>query len=82
VEQYNEILLPIYEKMLALGDEYMAYCETVMRREVPKRLMSQFNFCMHSVPFMRGMVVEGLLKTGFLKPEEELSLMLGVYMTV
>jgi len=44
--------------------------------------MSQFNFCMHSVPFLRGMVVEGLLKTGFLKPEEELSLMIGVYTTV
>ena len=82
VEQYNEILLPLYEKMLDLADEYLAYCETVMRGEVPKRLMSQFNFCMHSVPFMRGMVVEGLLKTGFLKPEEELSLMIGVYTTV
>ena len=82
VEQYNEILLPMYEKMLDLADEYLAYCETVMRGEVPKRLMSQFNFCMHSVPFMRGMVVEGLLKTGFLKPEEELSLMIGVYTTV
>ncbi len=82
VEQYNEKLLPIHEKMLALADDYMAYCETVMRSEVPKRLMSQFNFCMHSVPFLRGMVVEGLLKTGFLKPEEELSLMIGVYTTV
>ncbi len=82
VEQYNKELLPIYEKMLALADEYMAYCETVMRGEVPKRLMSQFNFCMHSVPFLRGMVVEGLLKTGYLKPEEELSLMIGVYATV
>ncbi len=82
VEQYKEALLPVYEKMLALADEYLAYCETVMRDEVPKRLMSQFNFCMHSVPFMRGMVVEGLLKTGFLKPEEELSLMIGVYTTV
>lgn len=82
VAQYNETLLPLYEKMLALADDYMAYCETVMRGEVPKRLMSQFNFCMHSVPFLRGMVVEGLLKTGFLKPEEELSSMLGVYMTV
>ena len=82
VEQYNEILLPLHEKMLALADEYLAYCETVMRGEVPKRLMSQFNFCMHSVPFLRGMVVEGLLKTGFLKPEEELSPMIGVYTTV
>ena len=82
VETYNEMLLPIHEKMLALADEYLAYCETVMRGEVPKRLMSQFNFCMHSVPFLRGMVVEGLLKTGFLKPEEELSLMIGVYTTV
>ena len=82
LEQYNETLLPLYEKMLALGDEYLAYCETVMRGEVPKRLMSQFNFCMHSVPFLRGMMVEGLLKTGFLKPEEELSLMIGVYTTV
>ena len=82
VEQYNETLLPLREKMLALADEYMEYCETVMRGEVPKRLMSQFNFCMHSVPFLRGMVVEGLLKTGFLKPEEELSPMIGVYTTV
>jgi len=82
VEKYNEMLLPIYEKMLALADDYLAYCETVMRGEVPKRLMSQFNFCMHSVPFLRGMVVEGLLKSGFLKPEEELSLMIGVYTTV
>ena len=81
-EQYNEKLLPFYEKMLALADEYLAYCETVMRGEVPKRLMSQFNFCMHSVPFLRGMLVEGLLKNGFLKPEEELSLMIGVYTTV
>ena len=82
VEQYKEVLLPIYEKMLTLADEYLAYCETVMRGEVPKRLMSQFNFCMHSVPFLRGMVVEGLLKTGFLRPEEELSLMIGVYTTL
>ncbi len=82
VEQYNKELLPFYEKMLALADEYMAYCETVMRGEVPKRLMSQFNFCMHSVPFLRGMVVEGLLKTGYLKPEEELSQMIGVYTTI
>lgn len=82
VEQYNEKLLPLWDKMIALADDYMAYCENVMRGEVPKRLMSQFNFCMHSVPFLRGMVVDGLLRTGFLKPEEELSQMIGVYTTV
>ena len=82
VEQYNETLLPMYEKLLALAEEYLAYCETVMRGEVPKRLMSQFNFCMHSVPFLRGMLVDGLVKTGFLKPEEELSQMIGVYTTM
>ncbi len=82
VEQYNETLLPMYEKLLTLAEEYLAYCETVMRGEVPKRLMSQFNFCMHSVPFLRGMLVDGLVKTGFLKPEEELSQMIGVYTTM
>lgn len=82
VKHYNEKLLPFWDKMLALADDYIAYCETVMRGEVPKRLMSQFNFCMHSVPFLRGMVVDGLIKSGYLKPEEDLTEMIGVYTTV
>lgn len=68
--------------MFELAEEYMVYCEEVMRKEVSGHLMSQFNFCMHSVPFLRGMVVDGLLEQGFLKPEEELSEMIGVYMVV
>ena len=82
VEVYNRELLPLWNTMFELAEEYMAYCEDVMREEVPDNLMTQFNFCMHSVPFLRGMVVEGLLETGFLKPEEELSDMIGVYMVV
>ena len=68
--------------MQSIAEEYVAYCEEVMRKEVPKRLKSQFNYCMHEIPFLRGMVVEGLLELGFLKPEEELSDMIGVYMVV
>ena len=70
------------EKMQEIAEEYVAYCEDVMRTEVPKRLNSQFNYCMHEIPFLRGMVLEGLLEQGFLKPEEELSDMIGVYMVV
>lgn len=76
---YNQQLLPMWNHMLDLADEYIAYCEEVMREEVPERLMNQFNFCMHSVPFLRGAVADGLLERGFLKPEEELTEMMGVY---
>jgi len=79
IEIYNKELLHIWNELMSIGEEYMEYCENVMRGEIPNRLMSQFNFCMHSIPFMRGMVVDGLLKNGFLKPEEELSDMIGVY---
>jgi len=65
-----------------LAEEYLADCEKIMRGEVPEKLMSQFNFCMHSVPFLRGMVTEGLLEKGFLKPEEEVSKLKGVFMVV
>ena len=82
IDVYNKELLPIWDEMMAIGEDYMAYCEEVMRTEVPDRLMSQFNFCMHSIPFLRVMVVEGLMKKGFLKPEEELSYMIGVYTSV
>lgn len=82
VEVYNRELLPLWNTMFEQAEEYIAYCEGVMREEVPNNLMSQFNFCMHSIPFLRGMVVEGLLETGFLKPEEELTDMIGVYMVV
>lgn len=82
VEVYNQELLPLWDTMQKLAEEYLAYCEEVMRKEVPMHLMSQFNFCMHSVPFLRGMVVEGLLEQGFLKPEKELSKMKGVFMIV
>ena len=34
------------------------------------------------IPFLRGMLAEGLVEAGFLKPEEELSQMIGVYTTV
>ena len=68
--------------MQELAEGYLTYCEDVMRKEVTGHLMNQFNFCMHSVPFLRGMVLEGLLEQGFLKPEEELSDMIGVYMVV
>lgn len=82
IEKYEQELQPLWEKMQSIAEEYVAYCEEVMRKEVPKRLESQFNYCMHEIPFLRGMVVEGLLEQGFLKPEEELSEMIGVYMVV
>ena len=82
VETYEQELQPLWEKMQEIAEEYVAYCEDVMRTEVPKRLNSQFNYCMHEIPFLRGMVLEGLLEQGFLKPEEELSDMIGVYMVV
>jgi len=82
VEKYEQELQPLWEKMQEIAEEYVAYCEDVMRTEVPRRLASQFNYCMHEIPFLRGMVLEGLLEQGFLKPEEELSDMIGVYMVV
>lgn len=81
-EIYNRELLPLWEKMHTLADEYIVYCEEVMRREVPKRLMNQFNFCMQAIPYMRGMLIEGLLDIGFLIPESELTNMIGVYTQV
>ncbi len=82
VDVYNRELLPLWNTMQELAEEYLADCEVIMRKEVPENLVSQFNFCMHSVPFLRGMVVEGLLEQEFLKPEEELSKMKGVFMIV
>jgi len=82
VDVYNRELLPLWNSMQELAKEYLADCEDIMRKEVPENLMSQFNFCMHSVPFLRGMVVEGLLEKGFLKPEEEVSKLKGVFMVV
>ena len=82
VEVYNKELLSLWEEMWKLGDEYITYCEEVMKEEVPERLSSQFKFCMNMIPFLRGMVAEGLVEAGFLKPEEELSQMIGVYTTV
>lgn len=82
IEIYNKELLSLWNELIQVGEEYMEFCENVMREEVPDRLMSQFNYCMHEIPFMRGMVVDGLLKNGFLKPEEELSYMIGVYTCV
>ncbi len=82
VEVYNRELLPLWNTMQELAEEYLADCEKIMRGEVPENLMSQFNFCMHSVPFLRGMVTEGLLEKGFLKPEEEVSKLKGVFMVV
>ena len=82
VDVYNRELLPLWNTMQELAEEYLADCEEIMRKEVPDNLMSQFNFCMHSVPFLRGMVVEGLLELGFLKPEEEVSKRKGVYIVV
>ena len=79
VDIYNHKLLPVWNQLMDLAEEYVAYCEEIMRSEVPKQLMSQFNFCMHSIPFLRGAVVEGLIREGFLKPEEELSEMVGVF---
>lgn len=79
---YNRELLSLWNKMFELAEEYIIYCEEVMRREVPKRLMSQFNFCMQAIPYMRGMLIEGLLDNGFLKPESELTDMIGVYTQV
>lgn len=79
---YNRELLPLWDKMFELAEGYISYCEEVMRKEVPKRLMSQFNFCMQAIPYMRGMLIEGLLDCDFLKPESELSDMIGVYVEV
>lgn len=79
IETYNKELLHIWNELMSIGEEYMEYCENVMRGEIPNRLMTQFNFCMHSIPFLRGMVVDGMLKNGFLKSEDELSDMIGVY---
>lgn len=80
VDVYNRELLPLWNTMQELAEVYLADCEEIMRKEVPDNLMSQFNFCMHSVPFLRGMVAEGLLEKGFLKPEEEVSKLKGVFM--
>ncbi len=44
--------------------------------------MGQFNFCMQAIPYMRRMLVEGLRDNGFLKPEAELTDMIGVYTQV
>ena len=82
VDVYNRELLPFWNTMQELAEAYLAECEEIMRKEVPENLMSQFNFCMHSVPFLRGMVTEGLLEKGFLKPEEEVSKLKGVFMVV
>ena len=82
VKKYEQELQPLWEKMQEIAEEYIAYCEEVMRTEVPRRLASQFNYCMHEIPFLRGMLLEGLIEQGFLKPEEELSDMIGVYMVV
>lgn len=82
IETYNAELLPLWEKLLEPAEEYIADCEAIMRGEIPQKLKSQFNFCMHSIPFLRGMLVEGLLENNFLKPEEELSDMIGVYTTI
>jgi hypothetical protein len=79
---YNEQLLPLWDKMQELTDDYIRYCEDVMKQEVPKRLMNQFNFCMHSIPFIRRMLVEELRERGYLKPENELTSMIGVYTQV
>ncbi len=81
-EVYEKELLPLWEDMMKLGDEYITYCEEVMKEEVPERLGGQFKFCMNMIPFMRGMVADGLIEEGFLKPEEELSEMIGVYTTI
>lgn len=79
---YNRELLPLWDKMFELAEEYISYCEEVMKREVPKRLMGQINFCMQAIPYMRGMVFEGLTDNGFLRPESELTNMIGVYAQV
>ncbi len=79
IDIYNKELLSLWDRLMELAEEYIVHCENVMHKEVPERLNSQFNFCMHSIPFLRGMVVEGLLQEGFLKPENELSKMIGVY---
>lgn len=81
-EIYNRELLPLWNNMMGLAEEYISYCEEVMKREVPKRLMGQFNFCMQAIPYMRRMLVEGLRDNGFLKPEAELTDMIGVYTQV
>lgn len=78
----NSELLPFVDKMFELAEEYISYCEEVMKREVPKRLMNQFNFCMQAIPYMRGMLFEGLSDNGFLKTESELTNMIGGYVRV
>lgn len=79
IESYDRDLLPLWNKMLALTEEYISFCEEIVRREIPGKLKSQFNFCIQAIPYLRHMVVEGLLDSGYLKPEKELSHMIGVY---
>ncbi len=82
IEIYNEELLPLWNRLLNLGEEYICFCEDIMKKEIPARLMNQFNFCMHSIPFLRGMVAEGLVEDGFMKADTDLSPLAGVYMCV
>lgn len=79
---YKKEIEPLRDELLKLAEEYMVYCEELVRKEIPKKLMSQFNFCLQMIPFLRGMLVEGLLDLGYLKSEEELSDMIGVYTVV
>ena len=79
IESYDRELLPLWNKMLALTEEYISFCEEIVKREIPGKLKSQFNFCIQAIPYLRRMVVEGLLDSGYLKPEKELSHMIGVY---
>lgn len=79
IESYDRDLLPLWNKMLALTEEYISFCEEIVKREIPGKLKSQFNFCIQAIPYLRHMVVEGLLDSGYLKPEKELSHMIGVY---
>jgi predicted nucleotide-binding protein (sugar kinase/HSP70/actin superfamily) len=82
IDVYNGELLPMWNELIAVAEDYVVYCENVMKEEIPERLQSQFNYYMHEIPFLRGMVVEGLIEKGFLKPDTELSELLGTYIMV
>lgn len=79
---FEEKLASLWEELLSLADEYIGYCEEVLKPEIPESLKEEYDMCMHSIPYMRWMAAEGLLKISWLKPLEEIGDMAGVYCRV
>lgn len=82
VAVYEERLAPLREDLLRLADEYIAGCGEILKPEIPESLKEEYDLCMHNIPYMRWMAAEGLLKSGWLKPLEEIGDMAGVYCRV